>query len=68
MDKKKKNLVILAKIRNNCNSCALLPLGNSLTYFYIKLNTYLPHLTAPLFVQGVFPSEMKTYVHTKICT
>lgn len=34
MDKKKKNLVILAKIRNNCNSCALLPRGNSRTYFY----------------------------------
>ena len=43
------------------------PLWKTVWWFLTKLNTLLPYSLA-IVLLGIYPKELKTYVHTKTCT
>ena len=45
----------------------VLPLWKTVLWFLIKLNTPLPYNPTVVFL-GIYPEELKMYVHTKTCT
>jgi hypothetical protein len=43
------------------------PLWKTVWQFLIKLNIFLPYNPAILLL-GIYPNDLKTYIHTKTCT